>query len=133
MKGHARNVMTERVTAVGPDETLEAIARILVAGGFGGVPVVDAASRVLGFVSERELVAALLNEPSAQARARDVMTSPVVVDEFDTTDEVMRVMREAHTDHLLVVRKERLVGIIAPLDVLRFFVDHVLPQPPDAG
>jgi len=46
---------------------------------------------------------------------------------------VMRIMREAAIDHVLVVREGRLVGIIAPLDVLRFFVEHVLPPPPDAG
>jgi hypothetical protein len=32
-----------------------------------------------------------------------------------------------------VVRQGRLVGIIAPVDVLRFYVDHVLPRPPEAG
>jgi CBS domain-containing protein len=133
MKGHARNVMTERVTAVTPDTPLEAIARTLVAGRFGGVPVVDRRDRVLGFVSEAELVTALLNQANPHATAREIMTAPVVVDEFDTTDEVMRVMRESRSDHVLVLREKRLVGIIAPLDVLRFFVDHVLPQPPDAG
>jgi len=125
--------MTERVTAVTPDTSLEAIARTLVAGRFGGVPVVDGADRVLGYVSEGELVSALLGRQGAQAKARDIMTTPVLVDEFDTTDEVMRIMREAAIDHVLVVREKRLVGIIAPLDVLRFFVDHVLPPPPDAG
>ena len=84
-------------------------------------------------MSEAELVAALLNEVSPNATAREIMTTPVVVDEFDTTDEVMRVMRESHSDHVLVLREKRLVGIIAPLDVLRFFVDNVLPPPPDAG
>jgi CBS domain-containing protein len=125
--------MTERVTAVTPDTTLEVIARTLVAGRFGGVPVVDDGDRVLGYVSEGELVSALLGRLGPQAKARDIMTTPVVVDEFDTTDEVMRIMREAAIDHVLVVREGRLVGIIAPLDVLRFFVDHVLPPPPDAG
>ena len=53
--------------------------------------------------------------------------------EFDTTDEVMRVMREAHTDHVLVIREGRLVGIIAPLDVLRYFIEHVVPPQPDVA
>jgi CBS domain-containing protein len=133
MKGHARNIMTERVTAVTPGTSLEAVARTLVAGRFGGVPVVDAGQRVLGFVGEGDLVGAFL-EGSASQTAGEVMNrKPVVVDEFDTTDEVMRVMREQRVDHVLVVRQGRLVGIIAPLDVLRFFVDHVLPPPPEVG
>lgn len=133
MKGHARTIMTERVTTVPPGTPLEAIARTLVGERIGGVPVVDRGQRVLGFVSERDLVAALLGQVSAQATARDIMTRAVVVDEFDTTDEVMRVMREAVTDHLVVVRGGRLVGIIAPGDVLRFFVEHLLPPPPEVG
>ena len=134
MKGHARNFMTERVTSVSPDTPLEVIARTLVAGRFGGVPVVERDGTVLGFVSEGDLVAALVGRASPQATARDVMTSrPMVIDEFDTSDEVLRVLRESRVDHLLVARQGKLVGIITPLDVLRFFVEHVLPVPPEAG
>ena len=133
MKGHARNIMTERPTAVGPDATLEQIARILVAGRFGGVPVLNPSDRVLGFVSEAEVVAALLRDASPHTLARHLMTQPLLVDEFDTTDDVMRIMREAHTDHVLVIREGRLVGIIAPIDVLRYFVERVIPPPPEVG
>ena len=52
MRGHARNLMTEQVTAVSPTAPLEDVARILVAGGFSGVPVVDQDNHVVGFVSE---------------------------------------------------------------------------------
>jgi len=133
VKGHARNIMTERVTSVDPDTSLEMIARTLVAGRFGGVPVVDKDDRVLGFVSEADLMVALLHDTVSDSPARDVMTSPVLVDEFETTDDVLALMREANTDHLLVVRQNRLVGIITPLDVLRYLVEQVLPPPPEAG
>ena len=134
MKGHARNFMTERVTSVSPETPLEEIARTLVAGRFGGVPVVDRQDQVLGFVSEGDLVAALLARTGPDATARDIMTSrPVVIDEFETSEEVMRVMRESHVAHVLVARQGKLVGIITPLDVLRFFVEHILPSPPEAG
>jgi CBS domain-containing protein len=134
MKGHARNFMTERVTSVAPDAPLETVARTMVAGRFGGVPVVDRDGQVLGFVSEGDVVAALLAQADPRAPARDIMGGrPVVVDEFETGDEVLRVMRASHVDHVLVVRQGRLVGLITPLDVLRFFVEHILPLPPEAG
>src|SRR5439155_55089 len=72
MKGHARNVMTERVTAVGPDTPLEAVARILVAGRFGGVPVVGPDGKVLGVLSEKDLMTALLQSSNADRLARAV-------------------------------------------------------------
>ena len=134
MKGHARNFMTERVTSVSPETSLGAIARTLVAGRFGGVPVVDRNGGVLGFVGEGELVAALLARTGPDVTAGKIMASaPVVIDEFETAEEVMRVMRERHVDHLLVARQGKLVGILTPLDVLRFFVDQILPAPPEAG
>jgi CBS domain-containing protein len=134
VKGHARNFMTERVTAVPPATPLDAVARTLVGGRFGGVPVTDPHGLVLGFVSEADLVAALVRDTDPHAPAKSIMTrEPVVVDEFETSDEVIRLMRERQVDHVLVVRERRLVGIITPLDVLRFFIEHVLPVPPEVG
>jgi CBS domain-containing protein len=133
MKGHARTIMTERVTSVSPETPIETIAKTLVASHIGGVPVVDARAQVLGFVGERDLVAALIGRKTPQATARDVMTQPVVVDEFETMDQVMRQIREGQSDHVVVVRNGRLVGIIAPFDVLKFFVEDVLPLPPEVG
>ena len=83
--------MTERVTSVEPDTPLEVVARTLVSGRFGGVPVVDRDGRVLGFLSEGDLVAALLHDAGPDSPARDVMTTPVLVDEFETTDDVLGV------------------------------------------
>ena|SRR5947199_6661967 len=134
MKGHARTIMTERVTAVSPDTPLEGVARILVAGRFGGVPVVDRDGQVLGFLSEKDLMTALLQSSNADRPASDIMArEPTVIDEFETTENVMALMRDRQVDHVLVAREGRLVGIITPLDVLRFFVEHVIPPAPEVG
>ena len=50
MKGHARNIMTAPVVSVGPEASLEEIARCLAAARIGGVPVVGAEGHVEGFV-----------------------------------------------------------------------------------
>jgi CBS domain-containing protein len=126
--------MTERVTAIPASELLENVARLLAAGGFGGLPVVDDDNRVIGFVSETDVVGALLRGATADTRARTIMSHhPIVIDEFATADEVMGVLRESHIHHLPVVREGRLVGIITPHDVIRFFVSHVLPPPLQVG
>jgi CBS domain-containing protein len=126
--------MTSRVSAVGPETSLADIARILAAGHFGGVPVVTGDARVTGFVSESDVMDALLDGRGPDARAADIMSTPVVtVDEFDRLEEVMRVLREHGIHHLPVVRQGRLVGIITPSDLIRFLVEELLPVPPAAG
>jgi CBS domain-containing protein len=130
MKGHARNLMTDRVISVQPDMPLGDIVRVLVAGQHGGLPVVDDEERVVGFISETDVLDAVLRGTSDQTRVRDLMSNPVlVVDEFSTTDEVMSLLRDGRVRHLPVVRAEKLVGIITPHDVLKYFVQRVLPIP----
>jgi CBS domain-containing protein len=126
--------MTERVTAIGPDTPLPEIAATLIGAGIGGMPVVDRDGTVIGFVSEVDLMDALLHDHPQDTLARDIMSSPaIVVDEFAPAEEVMTTLRERGIHHLPVVRQGRLVGIISPIDVLRYFVAHVFPPPPEAG
>jgi CBS domain-containing protein len=133
MKGHARNLMVERVTAIDAGTPLTEIGRTLVATRVGGVPVVDADNHVIGFVSEVDLLDALLRGADVATPASEIMSHPaIVVDEFATTDDVMGILRESHIRHLPVVREGRIVGIITPHDVLRFFVEHSLPPPETA-
>ena len=126
--------MTAPVASVEAETSLGDIARQLTAGRFSGMPVVDADQRVIGFVSEIDLMTALLNGRDSSTPASELMSSPVVsVDEFETTDEVMRILRARSIHHLPVVRQERLVGLITPADVVRFLVERLLPVPPEAG
>lgn len=50
--------MTRDLTAVFPDTTLAEVARTMAQHRVTGLPVVDAEDRVVGFVSERDLIAA---------------------------------------------------------------------------
>lgn len=129
MKGHARDLMSPRVARATPETPLRELVERLVGGPFGGLPVVDADDEVIGFVSETDVTSALLRGEGS-ARAQDVMTTDVVtVDEFATSDEVMRLLEKRALHHLPVVRGGKLVGIIAPHDVLRFFLKHLPPRP----
>jgi len=131
MKGHARNLMTDHVQSVGPDLPLAEVARVLVAARHGGAPVVDEEQRVVGFLSELDVLDALLRGDAEGKTAADLMSHPAIVaDEFMSTDEVMSLFRDGGIHHLPVVRGTKLVGIITPHDVLEHFVEHVLPVPP---
>ena len=52
----AKDVMTTKVVTIAEDTEVGAIARILLEQRISGVPVVDEAGRVLGLVSEGDLM-----------------------------------------------------------------------------
>jgi CBS domain-containing protein len=134
MKGHARNIMTAPVVSVSPEASLEEIARCLAAARIGGVPVVGAEGHVEGFVSESDLLDALLAERDTATQASHLMTRSVhTVNEFDRTEEVMSLLRQHRIHHLPVLRSGQLVGMITPSDVIRFMVEQVLDKPPEIG
>lgn len=126
--------MTERVVTVGPATPLVAVAATLVAERVSGVPVVEPDGALVGFVSETDVVKGLLHSDPAAIEAREVMSQPsIAIDEFAPADEVIETLRSLRIHHLPVARSGKLVGIITPLDVLRWFVDHLRPVPDDAG
>ncbi|HLA77474.1 MAG TPA: CBS domain-containing protein [Vicinamibacteria bacterium] len=51
----ARDVMTEKVVSVGPEEEVEALAELMVKRGVNPVPVVEA-GRLVGIVSRADLI-----------------------------------------------------------------------------
>lgn len=134
MKGHARDLMTGHVARIEQGETLRSALARMMAGSFGGLPVVRD-EVVIGFLSETDLMNALLRQMPPETPVAEVMTSPArVVDEFATADDVMRTLREERIHHLPVVRGSsgKLVGIISPKDILRHFNENILPNLPAA-
>jgi CIC family chloride channel protein len=134
MTGHARDLMSGHVERVESEDTIHAALARLLSGTYGGLPVVRD-DVVVGFLSETDLMIALLRNLPPETPVAEIMTSPArVVDELATTEDVMRTLREEGIHHLPVVRggTGKLVGIISPKDVLRHFEDHVLPEGPAA-
>ena len=52
----AMDVMTTNVITVGPDTSVQAVAALLAERGISGVPVVDSANRLVGILSEGDLL-----------------------------------------------------------------------------
>lgn len=133
MKGHARNLMTAPVKSVSPETPLSEIALLFAEAHISGVPVTDPEERVLGIISEADILNALLTGRPLSTLAEEVMTSRVyTVDEFDLTDEVMELFRKHRIHHLPVVREKKLLGMITPSDVIRFLAQDI-DEPPRVG
>jgi CBS domain-containing protein len=136
------DVMTRDVTVIGPDAEFNHIVAALDARQISAVPVVDDERRILGIVSEADLVRAQV-EQAEDAHllprlhrlsnrhtkgeghiARDLMTSPVVtVEPSSTTLRGARLMDRHHVKRLPVTDAGgHLVGIVSRCDLLRTFL-----------
>ncbi|MEY4705182.1 MAG: hypothetical protein RL042_1384 [Nitrospirota bacterium] len=93
--------------------------------GFGAVPVVDAKGKLLGIVSEHDLLAAMDDGLKLGViAAADVMTyNPYSVRPETTLPTLIHVFRASDLIRVPVVdANDKLVGIIARRDVLRAYL-----------
>ena len=129
-----RDVMSDHPLSVRADTPLREVARTLVRTGLGALPVVDDDERVLGMVSEREVIRHLLTVQAftgSDARVaapprsgskcvRDVMSRQVLcVDPGQPLAEVASLMSNKDVDRVPVVREGRLVGFLTRGDIVR--------------
>ena len=134
MKGHARQLMKTTVQIASPATTLAEAARLLARQDISALPIVAPNGKVVGIVTESDLLAVLLRSTAVEASLETIMHSPVhTVDEFTPTDTVIRLLQEQGFHHLPVTRQGIVVGLITPQEVIRYFVEHQLPTPPRAA
>lgn len=128
-------VMTTSVITVTPETPISEVARILVDKGISGLPVVDPEGRVLGIVSEGDLLvreAGHWSDEKRRARggkadaqtAGEAMTAPALtIEPFRAIHAVAEIMITNHVNRLPVVDADgRLLGIVSRADLVRAFV-----------
>jgi CBS domain-containing protein len=126
------DVMSSPVVSVPPDASLKEVAATLVEHGINAVPVVDAGDRLIGIVSEADLLSleTRTGRGSAPARARtagEVMRQSVYTLTGDTdATTAARLMLRHRLKSVPVVAGDRVVGMIARRDLLRLIArsDH---------
>ena len=116
------------VFTTGVDIPVEEAVRLLGAHRIGALVVVDAARRILGIISERDVVRHLATAGPDLLRqpVSSVMTSKVVTcSENDTINEVMARMTQGRFRHLPVVENDLLVGLVSIGDVVKARIEEV--------
>jgi CBS domain-containing protein len=113
-------IMTSDLLTLGPDSSIEEAIEILLAKEISGLPVVDAAGRLVGVITEFALLAVaydqrVKNHTVSQHMTRDVIT----VDVNDPLSRVADVCIVHRVRRVPVMKNGRLVGLIARRDVLR--------------
>jgi CBS domain-containing protein len=141
-----REIMTPDPLAVKSETPVAEIAELLLKESFKAVPVIDDARRVIGLISDGDLidrggmplrlsVGQVLDEATlrehlrsireAGQRARDIMTpSPVCIDARTPIERAARRMVQTHLKRLPVIDEQsKLVGMLSRVDVLHSLVN----------
>ncbi|MFN2432439.1 MAG: CBS domain-containing protein, partial [Gemmatimonadota bacterium] len=117
----AREIMTRDVKAVTKQSTLKNVAQIMKDENCGIVPIVDESHKLLGVVTDRDLVIRSLAEDKSpvELKVEDVMTEDVeAVTGDEELREIIELMGEKQIRRVPVVdREDRLIGIIAMADI----------------
>jgi CBS domain-containing protein len=105
-----------------PDRTLAEVAEVLVAKKIGAVVVVDDQGRIIGLLSERDIVRVLAEHGAAvfnDAVSVHMTTEVITTSEDESVYAAMEKMTNERSRHLPVVRDERLVGLVSIGDMVK--------------
>lgn len=146
----ARDIMSTNVITIKKDTTVEEIAKVLTDNNISGVPVVDDDNRVIGMVTQKDLlykeveprfppVVELLggliflkgvkhyNEELKKlvgTKAEDIMTKNVITVNMDTEIErIAELMVENDINRIPVIDNKKLMGIVSRADIIKFIAD----------
>ena len=119
----ARDVMTPDPVCCRPHTSIDEVARLMVDGDFGEIPVIDAADHPIGVVTDRDIVRRVVAQGKNPIgyTAETCMSHPVVTVASDARLEDVVSMMERHQIRRVPVVDDqgRCAGIIAQADVAR--------------
>ena len=116
------------IISIEPTADLATAAKLLSKHRIGSVVILGAGERLVGILSERDIVRALSEQgagalalPVGQVMTRDVATCG----EDDTVASIMERMTAGRFRHMPVVANGRLVGLISIGDVVKLRVEEI--------
>jgi CBS domain-containing protein len=117
-------IMSSRVVAAKLNASCTSLAQKMLSGFVSGLPVVDDDGRVIGVVTEFDILKVLRNgKDGLSAVANDIMTKePICLDADQTVEAAIELMTRHHVIRIPVVRNGKLVGIVSRTDILRAYV-----------
>ena len=111
-----RDVMTDQVIRIHPEETVAVAARTLTHYNIGALPVCENSGQICGMITDRDIVTRCLasNRKPETTRVRDVMTGQVVSASPDMdTSAAAHLMGRQQVRRLPVVANGRLCGMVS--------------------
>jgi len=117
----AIDVMVTPVMSTNKTTSAEDVAACLLSGLYSGMPVTDEARKVIGIITEIDLLEAVIEgKDLAKTTAEEVMTKEAITAEVDTPlMDIMTIMKEKNIIRIPITKGGKLVGVVARRDILK--------------
>jgi len=110
----ARDVMTRDIITVSPNLKIKDLAMILTRNQISGAPVVDKQGKIVGIVSEADIIAKRGKETKA------IMSKKVITVPLDASvEEIARLMAAHAITRLPVIDNGKIIGIVSRADIVQ--------------
>lgn len=128
-KVQIRDIMVPVLASVGLETPVSQAAQQLIELNLDSLPVVDAAGKVTGFVTDQDVMSAMLD-----ARVGDQLiascnhVSVAIFDETVAAEEIAQFFSRSAVQRVIIVRHGIPVGLVSRRTLLRWLLNHSLKQ-----
>lgn len=119
----AKEIMTKKVITIKPTTTVLDAIDTMINHAISGTPVVDDQGKLVGIVSEKDLMVVddfLTQKQLSQVTVSDFMTKDVVsVTEETPANEVAKMFIRKNIKRVPVIKGDQILGVVSRRDVLK--------------
>jgi CBS domain-containing protein len=109
----AKDIMTREIITVGPTMTVRRLAMTLIKNQISGAPVAGKNGKIVGVVSEADIVA------KKGKNVKAIMSKKIIsVGEDTAVEEIARLMTTEKIKRVPVMRGDSVVGIVSRADIV---------------
>jgi CBS domain-containing protein len=119
-------IMSRDVVSVNQNSPMAKAVELLVENDITGIPVVDDAGRLVGVITEKDVMGLLSDQEMASQKVKDYMTETVV--SFDENEDVIAVCECLVNNpfrRVPILSGEKLAGIISRRDLIRYIMEPI--------
>lgn len=120
-----KEMMKKKVVTVNDTDNVRTICKMLTKYKFSGFPVINKSGKLVGFISERDIISAVCKPNFISRTAKQLMTKKVrTLPEDSPVTHASKVFAQEKYRHIPIVRGKKVVGILTRKDIATHMMKH---------
>lgn len=121
----AKDIMTTSVTTISPDATIYDAVSLLYNKRISGLPVVDSEKKLVGIITENDVLNLVFSGNARTTKVSDIMTRNVLSFSPETeVDKISLAISEKKYRRVVIVDEQnKVIGIVSRHDIIKIILD----------